>query len=109
MTDGELLRLAAKAIGRKVIGIAQSGFVDARPIGLYLDDGKDSWNPLADTKDAFELAVDLKIRIELTEKTTYARQMGKRYERRQVHHGDAYAATRRAIVYVAAELGKSMP
>ncbi len=77
MTDRELLELAAKAAG--------NGFV----IGY--------WNPLTDDGDALRLAVALG----LTARMSYN---GQDYE---AANKDPYAATRRAIVRAAAEIGRS--
>ena len=92
MTDKELLELAAKAIGSKLIW-----HKSLQPY-CCLDDpiNNGEWNPLTDDGDAFRLAVDLKITAILF-----------------VNHYDAMAcdrtATRRAIVRAAAEIGKAIP
>jgi hypothetical protein len=112
MNDRELLDLAAKAIGQKIVGIAQAGFSDsAKIIGVFLDDGKDSWNPLEDDGDALRLAVQMHFAIEVGVMSTSVdglldRDKGIAIE---LHGEDPRAATRRAIVRAAAEIGKAMP
>lgn len=100
MTDRELLENAAKAAG-----------LDA----LKLKHNNDLWNPLTDDGDAFRLAVKLSIRIYPPEPHLYGRNsdkastnlFGKFWE--DSDDVDPYAATRRAIVKAAAEIGKAMP
>ncbi len=112
MEDKELLELAAKAAGYDV---------------LFRDDGscklcsiKDGctyvqhWNPLTDDGDALRLAVKLEL-------TPYTPQPLVGYNNADCQNHDAsvsisepvmgcpYAATRRAIVQAAAEIGKAMP
>lgn len=92
MTDREMLELAAKAAGVVVDADGRFEF----PHGL--------WNPLNDDGDALRLAVKLEIydldralvALDISERTT-------------AYHLDPYAATRRAIVRAAAEIGKAMP
>jgi hypothetical protein len=91
MTDRELLEFAAKAAG--------IGFNDKRSptgnVALYCGPSVGWWNPLDDDGDALRLAVQLKM---------------------WTHSGmgcfqnepDPYAATRRAIVRAAAEIGRNM-
>ena len=88
MTDRELLELAAKAAGIEVTAVVADG-IPNRFGGGY-------WNPLTDDGDALRLAVKIKwvpSRIE--------------FEKLAVQD-DPYAATRRAIVRAAAEIGRSM-
>ena len=106
MSDKELLELAARAAG-------YSGtWVDA---GLNL--GTDAvpiiFNPLTDDGDAMRLAVKLKLSIDtnwynsdacwFTDKSIAASFDSVEEEN---HNDDPYAATRRAIVRAAAEIGK---
>ena len=112
MNDKELLKLAAKAAG---IGLKFSADESVSP---RLEKTWTSWNPLTDDGDALRLAVKLDMQVEYLEFSGYARA------RSRMHHNeewcqeycmsdmgikDPYAATRRAIVRVAAEIGKSMP
>lgn len=106
MNDRELLELAAKAAGLEP--------KQAWGITLVKGDGHSDpfcpfWNPLTDDGDALRLAVKLGLEIGgITENQVYVRVHG---------DGDAvlekvqpcrYAATRRAIVRAAAEIGKAM-
>lgn len=88
MTDRELLELAAKAAGVEPYEL-HDRWGDCGGIE------KAGWNPLTDDGDALRLAVKLKL-------WTHS-GMGS-------HHNqdDPYAATRRAIVRAAAEIGKAM-
>lgn len=102
MTDKELLELAAKAAGEPYYEHAPEG-------GLYLSNGAD-WNPLADDGDALRLAVKLHMSFVsgghgFQGKTIWVR-CGM-IECTQYQKDDPYAATRRAIVRTAAEIGKS--
>ncbi|MBA1234786.1 hypothetical protein G7Z98_09495 [Pseudomonas stutzeri] len=107
--DRELLELAAKAAG--VAGV----FVEAhgpdigqdtagigRPGARY---GDRLWNPLEDDGDALRLAVSLGLQV-------YGREIGCSVDDyvfvdEQDCGGDKYAASRRAIVLAAAEIGKT--
>lgn len=103
MTDKELLELAAKAVG-----VSHDGYsdCDANPKhmgGLMIHDG-DPWNPLEDDGDALRLAVKLGLLVDVIifeEKT----EVESPYIE-EPHRVDPYAATRRAIVRAAAEIGK---
>lgn len=92
MNDKELLELAAKAAGVEVV------------TPTMLEYGK--WNPLTDDGDALRLAVKLKLSPEYDGDEVYVSA-----------HSDftasefsesPYAATRRAIVRAAAEIGRMM-
>ena len=103
LTDKELLYQAAKAAGE----ITPSWYNNS----AYFEGVLSRWNPLANDGDAFRLAVQLNMGISIPIHQTIcvdvicfknsainAREEG----------DDPYAATRRAIVRVAAEIGKSM-
>ena len=100
MTDHELLELAAKAAGyafRKEIS----------PIGIdlfYVDDHH--WNPLTDDGDALRLAV--KLCLVITSHGESVEVWIGDIECEEFCNNDPYAATRRAIVRAAAEIGKGM-
>jgi hypothetical protein len=100
MTDKELLELAAKAAGIEC---------KKTPIGFYLSDEDRNWNPLTDDGDAFRLAVKLGMQITII----LDGDDGDHFPQTMVdwateeHLNDPYAATRRAIVRVAAETGKA--
>jgi hypothetical protein len=88
-TDRDLLEMAAKAAGLRVI--CHASYPQG---GVYVDDMEDDWNPLTDDGDALRLAVKLDL--------TY-------YDvKEEEWHQDRYAATRLAIVRAAAEIGKEM-
>ena len=107
MTDRELLELAAKA--------AEIG-----PLSWIEPDGTKivtnvRWNPLTDDGDALRLAVKLRINVE------HAETPGRKLHGvncwpvgrgdcgyMETDLSDPYAATRRAIVRAAAEIGKGM-
>ena len=112
MTDRELLEAAAKAAGMH--------FEDGRqlnpkkylvcPIGSNPIDCSRGWNPLTDDGDALRLAVKLAGKlpfvIHIQELGCMASDcdMADAFESNE-NNSDPYAATRRAIVTAAAEIG----
>jgi len=105
-TDRELLELTAKAAG---IELDYRRGSDA----YYYDDtetGREEWYPLGKNGQAFWLAVKLGlvVTVDLTlGGETEAWLYGNAGEPFPVNHNeDPYAATRRAIVLAAAEIGK---
>jgi len=111
MTDQELLELAAKATGLNVK--AHLVNADDRWIGLIIGKKhtreKKFWNPLTDDGDALRLAVKLGLRIEInTQVLGDTLIISEFYDNVECHNSDPYAATRRAIVKAAAEIGKDM-
>lgn len=106
MSDRELLELAAKANGWNAFEGQANQMIES------------GWNPLSDDGDAFRLAVRLgmvldtdynggsiagncKVECNYDEpEFGYQEGIGKK---------DPYAATRRAIVRAAAEIGRTMP
>ena len=115
MTDRELLELAAKAAGIKHNGYFDLDglYVEVRQGGHY-----DKWNPLTDDGDALRLAVVIDAEILITQHAcivTLEKWRGINAIRIQENHfstetkrQDPYAATRRAIVRAAAEIGRMM-
>lgn len=123
MTDKELLELAAKAAGipgnwnswRDQGGAESSGI-------QHTADAWNLWNPLTDDGDALRLVVKLGIE---PRGPSRSRSVGRVVQawyppdgnpnRSACAHvivptsGDRYAATRRAIVRAAAEIGMAMP
>ncbi len=105
MTDKELLELAAKAAGieLKWMTIVHTG-----------EEFVSNWHPLADDGDALRLAV--KLRLELVSlKDTIVPSRAVAWKDGtarcclwEPENDDPYAATRRAIVRAAAEIGKSL-
>ena len=104
MDDKELLELAAKAAG---IRLAPHPWTHRGPEGSSLTDEGKFWNPLADDGDALRLVVKLGIRVRCDHRAGFS--WVKRGVGSTPHDGDPYAATRRAIVRAAAEIGKDMP
>jgi CRP-like cAMP-binding protein len=109
MTDRELLELAAKAAGYELTQWPDEDFLRAEVEPNW----RPKWNPLADDGDALRLAV--KLRMDLTQMTTAGRQQvlrvlgpGSIDRTYEIAEDDPYAATRRAIVRAAAEVGKGM-
>jgi hypothetical protein len=111
MTDHELIELAAKAVGYK-LHRSQSAMD-----GVLLDD-QTYWSPLTDDGDALRLYTRLPFHeiyvSEIGATVSFRRGDGsgrgyKCDEYADEHAGDINAATRRAIVRAAAEIGKAMP
>ena len=103
MTDLELLEMAAKAAGYQCMPANGCIVVDGIP---------GNWNPLTDDGDALRLAVKCAIDISPDYDGTYAEAVidgEPMWASGFASNGDLYAATRRAIVRVAAEIGRSMP
>lgn len=102
MNDGrELLELAAKAAGI---------YWDRNLEVWYSNDHvRSDWNPLTDDSDALRLAVKLGLQV-----ITAGRRIAQAIEYESGAYGecekdaDPYAATRRAIVRAAAEIGRNM-
>ena len=95
----ELLELAAKAAGIEF---------DER-FACFYDGHQKAWNPLTDDDDALRLAVKLRLVIDWsdTERATWIYKDAHQGIVEE-HNGDPYAATRRAIVRAAAEIGRSL-
>ena len=92
-TDRKLLELAAKAAGIE-IAWPSTGDLSCRRTDTW-----DIWNPLIDDGDALRLAVKLWLIPNLQE-------FIERFISEEDFERDRKAATRRAIVRAAAELGK---
>lgn len=116
MTDRELLELAAKAIGKKIIHHrfcdefldSWDGFIDDEDRFCR---NPPEWNPLKDDGDALRLAVKLRIyffiHLQGYSSAVTAQSIVDSYT--ELCGCDEMAATRRAIVRAAAEIGKAMP
>ena len=104
MTDRDLLELAAKAAGI-------DGWWE-QPYLSFIKRSGGPWSPLDDDGDALRLAVKLSLQVtpgtyNSEEATAYKSAHAEAHER--VHFlQDIGAATRRAIVRAAAEIGKGM-
>ena len=105
MSDRELLELAAKAAGIQI----KYNYIGTQ-------DARCAWYPLTDDGDALRLAV--KLRIDLIfmlsnenegEAIVYVGEDMKNESIRASLKNDPCAATRRAIVRAAAEIGRNMP
>ena len=123
-SDRELLEWAAKAAGYttnhpwNAERLTMNPPVDA----LVVQDANGlvhtAWNPLDDSGAAMNLAVDLDLAIvpyPIYNKQKHSVLVQKknldesRFEKMELHGDDPRAATRRAIVRAAAEIGKAMP
>lgn len=113
MSDRELLELAAKAAGYEVRrgGGHLSGMLFipvANPNGLVT--GRE-WNPITDDGDALRLAVRLNLSADFFDDFIRVGFVPNDNEADQVAEPtepDPHAATRRAIVRAAAEIGRGM-
>jgi hypothetical protein len=95
MTDIELLVLAAKSAGLEVVTPTMLAY--------------GQWNPLTDDGDALRLAVKLGVQITIVldgDDGDHPPQTMVDWATEE-HGNDSYAATRRAIVRAAAEIGKA--
>lgn len=109
-TDSELMELAAKAAGIPVKWEATHGcFWIKFGYGLEIK----IWSPLTDDGDALRLAVKLGLLVNVwsaASTTIVSTHEGGHIADAEEHHydGDPYAATRRAIVRAAAEIGRNL-
>ena len=103
-TDRELLKMAAKAAGIELTWDCTDRFgepwtVINRVVCAY-------WNPITDDGDALRLAVMLRLRIEPKTNHVYVVD-GASLVIAENYNGAPLAATRRAIVRAAAEIGRN--
>jgi hypothetical protein len=115
MTDRELLELAAKAAG---IEVTRSRLEDPLNRDMLVENSVRNggqrlgpWNPLTDDGDALRLAVKLGLTIQhltANEEVVVSSYSGSS-EAYEFYLSDPYAATRRAIVRAAADIGRNMP
>ena len=106
MNESELLELAAKAAGYKV-------YSSGKLFRIWKDSNVEwvDWNPLTDDGDALRLAVKLGVELVFTKnKIGAGRRNLSAYPmlNEDRNTDDPYAATRRAIVRAAAEIGEKM-
>lgn len=102
MSDRELLELAAKAAGMRYYYASYQKHLHIEH--QHMADGI-HWNPLTDDGDALRLAVKLRLTV------FEASVLTPDGDAVNVFPGEApdrYAATRRAIVRAAAEIGRNM-
>ena len=103
MNDRELLELAAKAAGYSLLFVAEMGTTP------YIKDGRHfpTWNPLEADGDALRLAIKLEMDVSFGLRGAVIEQShGRKIQ--ELDDNDPYAATRRAIVRAAAEIGRNM-
>ena len=116
-TDRELLELAAKAGGIRIDksetnggGVGNDGFCVTGDAMLDWHNNI-RWNPLTNDGDALRLAVRLGIGVQSWSRLGLshagAETVVKSIVIKELHEGDPSAATRRAIVRAAAEIGKA--
>ena len=100
MTDKELLELAAKAAG---VGYADKD-------GKFVPFVPETWNPLTDDGDALRLAVKLGLAIGINNPfhITVVSDLDGNSSEVSHNEGGTAAATRRAIVRAAAEIGRTL-
>jgi hypothetical protein len=106
MTDRELLTLAAKAARIELAWDARGAYELSRGVS----GNERAWNPLTDDGDALRLAVKLSMRVVVDSELsrTHAQQPHLGFWATAPHNDDPCAATRRAIVGVAADIGRAM-
>ena len=118
MDDREMLEWAAKAAGYTVNAKMQArrDALGAGDAGLFIEDVSTCWNPIKDNGHAFSLGVKLSFcqtqwlaHNPPDVMIGYKTPDGEGHNWIEDHKGDPEAATRRAIVRAAAEIGKSMP
>ena len=120
MTDREMLELAARAAGLKEFTEINGRFaVRTRFTGMQ---DWSPWNPLTDDGDALRLAVKLGLHVmqypiyDEPKHSAIAKKSARLLDDTcvdmcvgiEVYGSDPYAATRRAIVRAAAEIGRQM-
>ena len=112
-SDRELLEFAAKAAGIKHVDYSgidydgSSGLMVVDGVGRHLD----LWSPLTDDGDALRLAVKLKLEILFFDgfgEIAVEHNNDGHLQVTEQYAEDMNAATRRAIVRAAAEIGRSM-
>lgn len=107
MTDRDMLELAALAAGYWLYEPFRNGEFRAYQPGQ--PNNSFSWNPRDDDGESLRLAVKLKIDVKHYDDHVVAWFDGGYIGTgRIMHDGDPYAATRRAIVRAAAEIGRQM-
>ena len=111
MTDRELLELAAKAAGITLkFPYDPSTYQPVDCVPPRRTDTWENWNPLTDDGDALRLAVALGLSLRTTRgfEPDESRAISNKHElgASYLHGMDSYAATRRAIVRAAAEIGR---
>jgi len=116
-TDRELVELAAKAAGIEIYE-STDGTIQNRPVWVFSAGGgmgtmpyEEQWNPLIDDAQALRLAVKLCLSADFFDDEIcvgYTPNCNACDQLKEPVNNDPYAATRRAIVRAAAEIGKGM-
>ena len=104
MSDREMLELAAKAAGVELIQMPPGVYrnaTGAKPENNAF--GLPTWNPITDNGDALRLAVNLHLHYGINT------DILNHYLALELPSDEPLAATRRAIVRAAAEIGRRMP
>ena len=116
MEDKELLELAAKAAGMFVKKNFYGINDEDQFVGLKVKPSKEAaryltecWNPLTDDGDALRLAMKLNMNVEVWNPYKEVWVVAEGYDVIEEPWGeDKLAATRRAIVRAASEIGRGM-
>ena len=110
MTNRELLELAAKAAGLHIKGhqVDYNDTFTHLVVGAKFTKQKDKWNPLTEDGDALRLAVKLGLTLVIESDMVFCRNQKTDKAFREQYSKDPYAATRRAVVRAAAEIGREM-
>ena len=105
-----LLELAAKAAGYN-IRVEENWLAGELPYMHMENERGRLWNPLTDDGDALRLMVKLRMVTNVCESDAMTTCFAEGMAQGQAcdFMDDPYAATRRAIVLAAAEIGKGMP
>ena len=109
MTDRELLKDAAKVAGIELVfgpyGVPRDCTGMEPAMNIF---SAKVWNPLIDDGDALRLAVKLGISVsqEMRNGCVFCDAREGKVTADEQYAGDPYAATRRAIVRAAAEIGR---
>lgn len=109
--DRELLELAAKAAGYEgTVTMYPSGYAEMGLSNTHSPSGSNVWKPLYDDGDALRLAMklDIDLRFDEVEQVVEARHQATSYGEHEEYGADKCAATRRAIVRAAAEIGRTI-
>lgn len=116
--DRELLELAEKAAGLVVDRKWQAqrdSICEPETASLWIFNGSTAWNPLKNDGDALRLAVKLKLHMLHNDNRDAVLWVSAVLDKTMIHgvvefvdETDRQAATRRAIVRAAAEIGRAM-
>lgn len=109
MNDRELLEMAAKAIGIKILSWGGPDYYSDRSGLVAYTDKFQEWNPLTDDGDALRLAVRLQIDLDFgLDSVRISEQHLVLVDYVDFGPTDSMTIVRRAIVRAAAEIGKAM-